>query len=129
MKINLSTAKKYTRNGSNTNINKGDLVVQKNLRAGMRGRKQLKKLGHISLLSLAQKRNVPARDIKKLKKALLNGVIHVAGSVSHDTRYLYEEGGNILNHTNFGNKKTLTKGQERDKYYQTAISEDAFGTD
>jgi hypothetical protein len=120
MKINLNTARKYTQIGANNNINKGDLVVQENL-TGMRDRKQLKKLGHISLLSLAQKRNVPARDIKKLKNWLLKGNIHVAGSVSHDTKYLYEEGGNILNHTNFGNKKTLTKGQERDRYNQGGL--------
>ena len=127
MKINLSTAKKYS-NGQENN-NKGDLVMQKNIRGGRKARKLLKKVGTIGLLSLAQRRNVPARDIKKLKNALLNGIIHVVGSVSHDTRYLYEEGGNILNHTNFGNKKTLTKGQERDKYYQIGIHEESFGPD
>jgi len=121
MKINVNTARKYTQIGSATNTNKGDLVIQKSISAGMRGKKQLKKLGHISLLSLAQRRNAPARDIKKLKNWLLKGNIHVAGSVSHDTKYLYDEGGNILNHTNFGNKKTLTRGQERDKYNQGAI--------
>ena len=126
MKINLNTARKYTKIGGNDNANKGDIVIQKNLRTGIRGRKQLKKLGHISLLSLAQKRNVPARDIKKLKNALLKGIIHVAGSISHDTKYLYEEGRDAFNHMNLGNKKTLTKGQERDKYYQIEVHPDAF---
>ncbi len=97
--------------------------MQKTLAAGMRGRKKLKKLGPISLLTLAQRSKAPARDIKKLKKALLNGSygLHVAGSVSHDTKYLYDEGGSILNHMNLGNKKTLTRGQERDRYNQGGI--------
>ena len=87
----------------------------------MRGKKQLKKLGHIGLLTLAQKRNVPSRDIKKLKNWLLKGNIHVAGSISHDTKYLYEEGRDAFNHMNLGNKKTLTRGQERDRYNQDEI--------
>ena len=92
----------------------------------MRGRKQLKKLGLISLLSLAQKRNASARDIKKLQGALLNGVIHVAGSISHDTKYLYEEGRDAFNHMNLGNKKTPTKTQERNKYHQIGINAETF---
>ena len=123
MKFNAITARKYTRIGSSSNINKGDLVMQKTLAAGMRGRKKLKKLGPISVLTLAQRRKASARDIKKLKKAMLNSSygLHIAGSISYDTKYLYEEGGNIMNHMNLGYKKTLTRGQERDRYDQGGI--------
>jgi hypothetical protein len=123
MKFNAITARKYTRIGSASNINKGDLVMQKTLAAGMRGRKKLKKLGPISVLTLAQRSKASARDIKKLKKAMLNSSygLHIAGSISYDTKYLYDEGGNIMNHMNLGNKKTLTRGQERDRYDQGGI--------
>ena len=62
-------------------------------------------------------------DIKKLKKAMLNSSygLHIAGSISYDTKYLYDEGGNIMNHMNLGNRKTLTRGQERDRYDQGGI--------
>ena len=97
--------------------------MQKTLAAGMRGRKKLKKLGPISVLTLAQRSKASARDIKKLKKAMLNSSygLHIAGSISYDTKYLYDEGGNIMNHMNLGNKKTLTRGQERDRYDQGGI--------
>ena len=38
MKINVNTARKYTQIGSATNTNKGDLVIQKSISAGMRGK-------------------------------------------------------------------------------------------
>jgi len=118
MKVNASIARKYSTRGEH-NINKGDVVIIKN--NNEKRSKQLKRLGHIGLLTLAQRRNAPARDIKKMKNWFLSGKLQVSGGISHDTRYLYDEGGNILNHTNFGNKKTLTAGQEREKYKQSGI--------
>lgn len=83
--------------------------------------KRMKRLSPIALLNLAQKRNASGKEINRLKHSFSRGTLTVNGINDYNTKYLYEEGNNIMNHMKFGNKKKRTVSQEEIKFRQIPL--------
>lgn len=102
---------------------RGDVLATINKTAGIPASilKKMKRLSPIALLHLAQKRNASGKDINKLRHGFSTGALQVGGMNDYNTKYLYDEGNNIMNHMNFGNKKTRTVKEEHKKFYQLEL--------
>ena len=104
-------------------VRKGDVVATHGKRTGVPASvlKRMKRLSPIALLNLAQKRNASGKEINRLKHSFSRGTLTVNGINDYNTKYLYEEGNNIMNHMKFGNKKKRTVSQEEIKFRQIPL--------
>lgn len=105
-------------------LRKGDVVATHAKRIGgvpASVLKRMKRLSPIALLNLAQKRNASGKEINRLKHSFSRGALTVNGINDYNTKYLYEEGNNIMNHMKFGNKKKRTVSQEEIKFRQVPL--------